>query len=116
MKPEMFKFTAERCSNGDHFTFLGQGNSVKEAFADGIKNVDETYRPSSDGKKRPRHGIAVTRWMGQSEEGLVVNMTLAQFEAESAPDLPVPVLDDDLTERVGNAGASPPILEESIDL
>jgi hypothetical protein len=75
----MFRITVERTSNGDSFTFLGQGDSIKAACDDGLKNCGESFRPKNDGRPPKVNTIGVVR-----ANGARVTMTLREFEAERA--------------------------------
>lgn len=77
MSLKLYEFTAKNCRTGDAIRFLGQGLSVDEAWKEGLKNTTAPFRPSSDGKKRPEHGVAVLL-----KDGRTVNSTLKDFEGD----------------------------------
>jgi hypothetical protein len=75
---KLFRFTAENMTTRETAAFIGQGVTVKDAFAEAIKNAADAFRPSTSGAKRPEHGIAVTL-----PSGRVVGRTVSQFESDT---------------------------------
>jgi len=78
MSLKLFEFSVKNTRTGESTAFLGQGTTVKQAFDDGTANVIDSFRPSSNGQKRPPHGLAVT-----GSDGQVRSRTLAQFEGDT---------------------------------
>lgn len=76
---KMFEFSVKNTRTGESTAFLGQGTTVEAAFKDGAGNVIASFRPSSDGKKRPAHGLAVT-----CKDGVIRSRTLGEFEGDEA--------------------------------
>lgn len=71
----MFKFTMTN-KVGDTATYLGQGLTEEEARAEGLNNCNDPFRPSSNGERRPDHGLAVVK-----ADGRRVSRTLRDFYA-----------------------------------
>lgn len=75
MKPRMYEFRVRGLKSGNSFCFLGQGQTVQAAFAEGLANAQDSFRPKQDGRQRQENKIAVF-----SGEGLAVqSITLQEF-------------------------------------
>ncbi len=77
MSLKQFRFTIENTKTRETARFLGQGETVEEAWKDGFKNIQDPFRPSSSGAKRPEHGCAVTL-----PSGAIVSRTLKEFQGD----------------------------------
>jgi hypothetical protein len=75
MSQVMLQFTVRNPRNGDEFTFLGQGEHVKEAFDEGFKNCGTMFHANSSGKVWPEQGIALV-----TKDGYLPNGTIKIFE------------------------------------
>lgn len=76
MSVKLFGFCISNQVTKETTTFLGQGETIKEAFEDGIKTVQTTFRPKNDGKSRAEHGLMV------QAQGGPVKRTFAEFESD----------------------------------
>lgn len=77
MSLKHFEFTIRNTRTNETCEFIGQGETIEEAFKDGAKNVIATFRPR-DGAKRDEHGISVTL-----RDGRKTNCTLKVFESDA---------------------------------
>ena len=77
MSLKLFKFSVENTVTGESCAFLGQGETVADAFKEGSANTSALFRPSTSGAKRPEHGVAVT-----TKDGRKVSRTLKEFESD----------------------------------
>lgn len=70
---------------GEAAGFIGQGESVAEAFSDGVKGTADTFRPKNDGKARPQFGLWVQQppRIGDTEAVCsTVSRSIASFESD----------------------------------
>lgn len=74
---KMFRFSVENMTTREHAKFIGQGESIAAAISDGLKGVQDTFRPKNDGKQRDPMGLAVTLPSGE-----IVNRKLQDFEGD----------------------------------
>lgn len=79
MSLKLFEFTVKNTRTKETACFLGQGESIEQAFKEGTKNAGENFRPSTSGAKRPTNTIAVTL-----PDGRHVCRTLTDFEGDGA--------------------------------
>ena len=77
MSLALFRFDVENLSSRERTSFIGQGDTLQEDFAEGLKNVNEPFRPKQDGKFRPPTGLAVRTAAGQ-----VVTRQVKEFESQ----------------------------------
>ncbi len=63
--PKLFEFAVTNQRTGETISFLGQGLAVEEAFKDGVKNCQDTFKHKNDGKQRDPNSCAVTLKNGQ---------------------------------------------------
>lgn len=77
MSVKQFKFSVENTRTRESASFIGQGETIAEALKDGMKCVEATFRPKSDGQNRGQTGLAV-----HLANGEVVNRTLREFESD----------------------------------
>lgn len=77
MSVKQFRFSVENTRTRESTAFIGQGETIAEALKDGIKCVEATFRPKSDGQNRGQTGLAV-----KLANGSVVNRTLREFESD----------------------------------
>lgn len=75
---KFFEFRVTNKKTGESTGFLGQGETMQEAWSDGTSNVTAIFRPKQDGKARRTHGLAVT-----TSAGSVVIKTLQEFEGDT---------------------------------
>ncbi len=75
----MFRFSVENMTTRESAAFIGQGTNIKDALADGLKVVQDTFRPKNDGKQRDPFGVMV-----QLRTGEFVSRKLQDFEGDSA--------------------------------
>lgn len=76
MQLTMYEITVRLMLTGASCKLIGQGTTVEEAFIDGIRNVQDAFRPSTSGKTRQEYGLSVT-----TRDGRHLNQTLREFEA-----------------------------------
>ncbi len=55
----MWRFRFENGRTQEFAAFIGQGETVIEAWADGLKGTRDTFRPKQDGRSRESNGLAV---------------------------------------------------------
>jgi hypothetical protein len=72
----MARITVERLDNHERIDFLGQGETVAACCADGAKNLEDAFRPSSSGAKNSPLPVHVTR-----ADGSKVWRKIEEFEA-----------------------------------
>lgn len=89
MNPRMFRISVQNMPNHEETTFLGQGMTIEEALKDGVKNVQTTFRPKSDGQNRGSLGVMV-----KLRDGRIVNRTLRDFESDVPFLAPVATVED----------------------
>ncbi len=77
MSLKLFRFSVENMTTHEHAKFIGQGSTIAAAISDGLKVVQDTFRPKNDGKQRDPHGLAVTLPSGE-----IVNRKLQDFEGD----------------------------------
>lgn len=81
----MFEVAVTNTLSRETMKFLGQGRSVADALADGMKAVQASFRPR-DGTTREESRVAVTR-----QDGTPTLRTLTAFESDDGPTPVVPV-------------------------
>lgn len=80
---KLWPITVQHPLTKETISFLGQGATVAEAVADGVKNCGETYRPNQSGgaanagEKGGPNRVACRR-----QDGTVVHKSLRDFEAD----------------------------------
>ena len=79
MSVKQFKFSVENTRTRESTAFIGQGETIAEALKDGMKCVEATFRPKSDGQNRGQIGLAV-----HLANGSIVNRPLREFESDLA--------------------------------
>lgn len=77
MSLKMFEFTVRNGRTKETTSFLGQGETMAQAWVDGIKNVGEPFRHKQDNRPHPPLRMAVTL-----VDGRTVNRTQKLFESD----------------------------------
>lgn len=55
----LFSFDMFNGRTREHAAFIGQGETMAEAFAEAVKGTRDSFRPKNDGKLRPAVGVLV---------------------------------------------------------
>ena len=76
MSLALFRFKVDNLSTKETTEFLGQGDTLEEAFKDGVKNCRTQFRGKNDGKARDELGMMV-----QTAQG-VKHRPLPEFESD----------------------------------
>lgn len=78
-KPDDLRLYRFRIRNvhGEYAEFIGQGCDMREAFSDGLKNVNTQFRPKNDGKQRPNNGLKC-----ELPSGLIVTRQVEPFQSD----------------------------------
>lgn len=88
MSLKQFRFEVTNTRTGEKAAFIGDGEKMAEAFAEGVKNCQSAFRPK-DGKGGNEQGMAVT-----TKQGGVVKRTLREFESDYGYMMPAPQTDE----------------------
>ncbi len=77
----LFRFRFKNGRTGERSSFIGQGETLAEAWGDAVKGTRETFRPKNDGKQRASNGVCV-----QLPSGRVVSRSIEAFEGNETYD------------------------------
>lgn len=77
MSTHLFKFWAMNMATKQATQFLGQGETLDEAWKDAIKNLNAPFRPKQDGRVHPPIPLTVTL-----QDGSKITRSLQEFERD----------------------------------
>lgn len=81
MSLKMFMFTVTNTRTKESADFLGQGETMEEAWKDGLKILNDTYRANSNGQTTTGKGQPNTMGV-QLPDGRRVTRRLKEFEGD----------------------------------
>jgi hypothetical protein len=81
----MFEFTVTNTRTKESAAFLGQGLTMDEAWKDGVKILNDTFRANSNGQKTSGKGQPNTLGV-QLPDGRRVTRELRDFEGDEKYD------------------------------